>query len=277
MKQLYGVIGNPIGHSLSPHMHNDAFAALGIDAHYHAFAIEEEKLEDAVKGFKAIGLSGFNVTTPHKVNIMKYLDEIDELARQIGAVNTVVNREGKLIGYNTDGIGYVRSLQSISNEPLNQKRILIIGAGGASRAIFFTLASMGVASVDIANRTLEKAAELIGSCSYSIQAKALTMQQAQERHHEYDIIIQTTTLGMYPHVQDTPLQPQQLKEGAIVSDIIYNPRQTALLQAAQQHGAVIQNGIDMFVYQGAMAFEMWTNRWPDVERMKKIVITKLGG
>ncbi|MFD3447660.1 shikimate dehydrogenase [Microbacteriaceae bacterium 4G12] len=277
MKQLYGVIGNPIGHSLSPLMHNDAFAFLGIDAHYHAFLIESERLADAVKGFQAIEISGFNVTTPHKVAIMQYLDEIDPLAKQIGAVNTVVNQEGKLIGYNTDGIGYVRSLQAISKESLSEQRILILGAGGACRAIFFSLAAMGVSSIDIANRTIDRAKQLIHACSYPVHSQALSFTESERLQHEYDIIINTTTVGMYPNVEEAPVVISQLKPGAIVSDIIYNPFQTKLLQDAKKCGAIIQNGIDMFVYQGALAFELWTKQWPNVERMKKIVTTKLGG
>ncbi|MFX3624469.1 MAG: shikimate dehydrogenase [Ectobacillus sp.] len=277
MKQLYGVIGNPIGHSLSPLMHNDAFSALGIDAHYHAFRLEEEKLGDAVKGFKAIGISGFNVTTPHKVAIMAHLDEIDELAQQIGAVNTVVNQNGKFIGYNTDGIGYVRSLQAISKEPLEGKRVLLLGAGGACRAIFFSLASSGVRHIDIANRTVARAQELIQACPRSLGSQALTAEEATALQHTYDIIINTTTVGMYPNIDETPLAIRSLKEGAIVSDIIYNPLETKIMREAKQAGAFVQNGVDMFVYQGAMAFELWTKQWPDVERMKQLVITKLGG
>ncbi|HEK9101441.1 shikimate dehydrogenase [Bacillus pfraonensis] len=277
MKQLYGVIGNPIGHSLSPLMHNDAFKNLNIDAHYHAFLVEEDTLGEAVTGLKALGVSGFNVTTPHKVSIMKYLDEIDPLAKQIGAVNTVVHRDGKLIGYNTDGIGYVRSLQSISKEPLYQKRILLLGAGGACRAIYFSLADAGVKEIDIANRTVEKATQLIAGCQEKITSHALSLEQATEEQGNYDIIIHTTTIGMHPHVQHTPLQIRTLKQGTIVSDIIYNPFETKLLQDAKAKGAIVQNGIDMFVYQGALAFEMWTGCMPNIERMKQLVMRKLGG
>jgi shikimate dehydrogenase len=277
MKQLFGVIGNPIGHSMSPLMHNDAFAFLGMDAYYHAFQIKENDLGDAVKGFKAIGVSGFNVTTPHKVAIMQHLDEVDELAKDIGAVNTVVNRDGKLVGYNTDGIGYVRSLQSISKEPLQEKNILLLGAGGASRAIFFTLASIGVKHVDIANRTKERAYELIQSCKYEVNAKALTIRDAETVQDMYDVIINTTTVGMHPHTEEAPFVVGNLKTGAIVSDIIYNPLETRLLREAKRQGGIIQNGVDMFVYQGALAFELWTGVMPNVERMKSIVLTKLGG
>ncbi|PEW96525.1 shikimate dehydrogenase [Bacillus cereus] len=277
MKQLYGVIGNPIGHSLSPVMHNDAFEHLNMDAHYHAFLVEEAALGEAVKGLKALAISGFNVTTPHKVAIMEYLDEVAPLAKQIGAVNTVVHRDGKLIGYNTDGIGFVRALQSISKEPLQEKRILLLGAGGASRAIYFSLADVGVKAIDIANRTRDKAENLVAGCLANVNSHALSLEQAAKAQGEYDIIIQTTTIGMHPHVEHTPLEIRSLKKGAIVSDIIYNPFETKILGDAKEQGAIIQNGIDMFVYQGALAFEMWTECVPNIDRMKQLVMRELGG
>ncbi|MEI4800217.1 shikimate dehydrogenase [Bacillus sp. NPDC077411] len=277
MKQLYGVIGNPIGHSLSPLMHNDALSHLGIDAHYHAFLVQESELGEAVQGLKALGVVGFNVTTPHKVSIMQHLDEIDPLAEQIGAVNTVLHKDGKLIGYNTDGIGYVRSLQSISKEPLTNKRILLLGAGGACRAIYYSLADADVKEIDIANRTVEKAERLITDCRSEVVSSALSLEEATDKQALYDIIIHTTTVGMHPRVEDTPLRIRDLKKGSIVSDIIYNPFETKLLQDAKAHGAIVQNGIDMFVFQGALAFEIWTGRLPNIERMKQIVMKKLGG
>lgn len=275
--KLYGVIGNPIGHSLSPDMHNDAFSSMQIDAHYHAFRIEEDKLLDAVKGFRAMEISGFNVTIPHKVAIMEHLDSVDELAKQIGAVNTVINQNGKLIGYNTDGAGYVRALESIVSGSLMNKRVLLLGAGGACRAIFFTLASKGITKIDIANRTVSRAEDLIKSCKYHTFSHAVTMEEAFQQEHTYDIIVNTTSVGMYPNVDETPLSIRHLREGAIVSDIIYNPRETMFLTEAKRAGAIVQNGIDMFVYQGALAFQLWTGTWPNVERMKKLVIAKLGG
>ncbi|WP_416827320.1 shikimate dehydrogenase [Ectobacillus polymachus] len=275
--KLYGVIGNPIGHSLSPLIHNDAFSSLQIDAHYHAFRIEEDKLADAVKGFRATEIAGFNVTIPHKVAIMQYLDSVDDLAKQIGAVNTVVNKDGQLIGYNTDGTGYVRALESIAGDSLSQKRVLLIGAGGACRAIYFTLASKGITQIDIANRTISRAQDLIDSCHYQTSSYAVSLEEALQNEQSYDIIVNTTSVGMYPHVEDSPFSIQELKQGAIVTDIIYNPFQTTFLTEAKRAGAIVQNGVDMFVYQGALAFQLWTGKWPNVERMKQLVITKLGG
>ena len=143
---------------------------------------------------------------------MDYLDEIDPLAKQIGAVNTVVHKDGKLIGYNTDGIGFVKALQSISSEPLQEKRILLLGAGGASRAIYFSLADVGVKEIDVANRTVDKAKELITACTATVHSVALSLEEATEEQENYDIIIQTTTIGMHPRVEHTPLQISSLKK-----------------------------------------------------------------
>jgi shikimate dehydrogenase len=154
---------------------------------------------------------------------------------------------------------------------------LLLGAGGACRAIYFSLASIGVTHIDIANRTASRAEELIAACPHSVHSRALTSKEVINMQSEYDIIINTTTVGMYPNVKETPLVIQDLKKDAIVSDIIYNPLQTTLLKNAEYAGALTQNGIDMFVYQGAMAFELWTKKWPDIERMKQLVIQKLGG
>ncbi|NMD70627.1 shikimate dehydrogenase [Bacillus sp. DNRA2] len=276
MKKLFGVIGDPIAHSMSPLMHNDLFQLYQLDAHYFPFHVKKEKLAEAINGLKVLGVSGFNVTVPHKVEIMSLLDEIDPLAKAIGAVNTVVNVEGKLIGYNTDGNGYVRALTHYVSD-LEDKRVLMIGAGGAARALFFSLAKAGVRRMDLANRTVEKAQALINECPYEIEASALEMNEAELSLEEYDIIIQTTSIGMSPKVNEVPLSPERLKAGAFVSDIIYNPLETRILTEAKQRGAQIQNGLDMFVYQGALAFELWTGIFPNTERMKQIVEMQLGG
>jgi shikimate dehydrogenase len=276
MKKIYGVIGYPIGHSMSPVMHNDAFSYHDIDGYYTAFQVHPDDLEDAIKGMKALQIGGFNVTTPHKVQVMEYLDEIDDMAKAIGAVNTVVHQDGKLIGYNTDGLGYVRALQEVGGE-LKDKKIVIIGAGGACRAIFFTLVSMGVQHVDIANRTIQRASELIADSLGTLQSQALTLIEAERQIEKYDIIINTTTVGMYPNTDELPISLEKIKRDSIVSDIIYNPLETRLLKVASEKGAVTQNGVGMFAYQGALAFEKWTGIMPNIERMKKIVEEQLGG
>jgi shikimate dehydrogenase len=278
MKKLYGVIGYPVGHSMSPTMHNDAFERLSMDAYYHAFEIMPEKFAAAVEGLKAIDIAGFNVTVPYKVKIMDHLDEVDPLARAIGAVNTVVNEKGRYIGYNTDGEGYVTSLLQVLNEiDLKERRVLIIGAGGAARAIYFTLATYKHApkQIDLCNRTVEKAKELIADNPASAASMALSIEEAEVSLPQYDIIVNTTSVGMHPHIEDTPLILQHVKKGALVSDIIYNPLETKLLKDAKNKGALIQNGIGMFVMQGALAFEKWTGKRPDIKAMESIVLNKL--
>ncbi|OMP67612.1 shikimate dehydrogenase [Domibacillus epiphyticus] len=277
MKKLYGVIGDPIAHSMSPAMHNDAFAALGLDAHYQPFHITREDLPVAIAGMKVIGVAGFNVTVPHKTAILPLLDEIDPLAAAIGAVNTVVNEKGKFIGYNTDGEGFIRGLHEEYGKPVLDKHILIIGAGGAARAIYYTLSQQGAVHVDIANRTLDNAQQLKARCPYPVNTAILTMEEAEAKLAEYDIIIQTTSIGMSPKVEDLPLRLSTIRTDAFLSDIIYNPFETAIMKEAKQRGARVQNGLRMFVYQGALAFEKWTGKLADPDRMEKIVIDKLGG
>lgn len=276
MKKLYGVIGDPIAQSMSPIMHNDLFRHYGFDAHYHAFAIKEKDLENAVKGFKAIGLAGFNVTIPHKRGIMPFLDRIDSLAEAIGAVNTVVNVDGELVGYNTDGSGFVQGLKS-ELASITNKKVLIIGAGGAARAIYFSLAREGIAKIDLTNRTLEKTEQLAKECPYDVTSSILSLKDAEVNLGSYDIIVQTTSIGMAPHIEYEPLSVHNVKENSFVSDIIYNPLETKFLMAAKEKKAITQNGIAMFVHQGALAFEKWTGIEPDITRMESIVRKQLGG
>jgi shikimate dehydrogenase len=276
MKKLFAVIGDPIEHSMSPQMHNDLFQYYSIDAHYQPFLVKGDKLKDAMNGFRAIGISGFNVTIPHKTDIIPFLDEVDPLAEQIGAVNTVINQDGRFIGYNTDALGYLTGLKAITKN-LNSENILIVGAGGAARAIFYALASEGVQSLDICNRTLENARKLIEACPYKTSSNALSIVEAEENLQHYGVIIQTTSIGMSPHVQYSPLSTKNLKQGCIVSDIIYNPLETLFLKEAKEKQAFIQNGVDMFVLQGALAFEYWTGISPDINRMKRNVVKQLGG
>jgi shikimate dehydrogenase len=275
MEKLYALFGCPVHHSLSPLMHNDAFQRLNIAAHYHAFHVEPEHLKDAVAGVRALGIAGLNVTIPHKTAIMALLDDIDAEARRIGAVNTIVNENGRLIGYNTDGPGYVRALEEETNVEIKDKRILLIGAGGAARGIYFSLIDRGAKQIDICNRTVLKAKQLIKECDAAVSSAAFSLSEAEERLGEYDIVINTTSVGMYPNTKEMPLSLANLKEGTIVSDIIYNPLETKWLKEARERNAIVQNGVGMFIYQGALAFEKWTGIFPDVERMKKIVMEHL--
>lgn len=277
MKKIYGVMGDPIGHSMSPDIHNDAFNTHRINACYHHFHVRPSDLSNAVKGMKAIGITGFNVTVPHKEAIIPLLDEVEDVALAIGAVNTVVNEKGKFIGYNTDGKGFLQAVTDEYQASLTEKKILIIGAGGAARGIYFTLVKEGIHTVDIANRTAEKAEKLVADCPYPKHSRALSISEAELGLGEYDVIIQTTSAGMSPNIDVTPIDTANLKKGAFASDIIYNPLRTEFLRQAEQHGADIQNGLGMFAYQAALAFEIWTGVFPDAERMNQIVLNKLGG
>lgn len=276
MKKLLAVLGDPIEHSLSPIMHNDLLAHYMIDAHYHPFKVKKEDLPMAVKGLKAIGASGFNVTIPHKTAIMPLLDRIDELALKIGAVNTVVNEDGQFVGYNTDGPGFIRGLEQVIDSVENRK-VLIIGAGGAARAIYFSLAQKGLKNIDIANRTVSKAQELIRECPYLVSSKAISLEEFKGHLMSYNLIIQTTQIGMYPRTNEQPLSLESLNKDAFVCDIIYNPFESQFLREARLNGCGTQNGIEMFVFQGALAFEKWTGKFPDTHRMKNIVMEQLGG
>ncbi|MGX1900976.1 shikimate dehydrogenase [Thermolongibacillus altinsuensis] len=277
MKKLFALIGCPVHHSLSPLMHNDALQSLGIDAYYHAFHVEREQLKEAIFGLKALQVAGFNVTIPHKTAIIPFLDDVDETAREMGAVNTVVNENGRLIGYNTDGEGFVRALCEQMKISLSGKRILLVGAGGAARGIYFALTRKGVSQIDICNRTVEKAVQVIAEAKSDVSSTAYSLQEAEERLENYDIIINTTSVGMTPNIEEMPISLHNLQKGTIVSDIIYNPLETKWLQEAKARGALVQNGVGMFVYQGALAFEKWTGIFPDVKRMEQIVLKQLGG
>jgi shikimate dehydrogenase len=276
VKKLFAVLGDPIDHTMSPMMHNDLFSFYEIDAYYLPFQVKSENLEDAVKGLKAMGAAGFNVTVPHKSTIIPFLDEVDILAMNIGAVNTVVNEDGRLKGYNTDGLGFLTGLQTYIPSISGQK-VLIIGAGGAARAIYFTIVREHPKKVDIANRTAATALKLVEDCPFPTTSKVISLEDASRNIGDYDVIIQTTVIGMSPKISEQPIPLTNLNRQTIVCDIIYNPLETQFLQEAKRKDANVQNGLDMFVYQGALAFERWTGIFPDVMRMRKNVLKQLGG
>lgn len=263
---------------MSPHMHNVAFSQLGLEHHYQSFDIEPNQLADGIKALRTLNVSGFNVTIPHKVNVIQYLDEIDEESRLIGAVNTVVNIDGRLIGYNTDGRGYLSSLEQVIIKPLQLSNVLVVGAGGAARAIVISMVLLGVQEIHIANRTLENALNIKKNCEqFSTIVKVSSIEDVSNNLSKYDIVINTTSIGMSPHVENAPFLINEIKQGAVFSDLIYNPLKTKWLKEAEQKGAIIHNGLGMFVHQGALAFEMWTGLKPSLEKMTEVVIKQLGG
>lgn len=268
---MYGVIGDPIRHSRSPLMLNRAFQEKQINAAYAAFHVLPEQLERAFQGMKAMQFGGLNVTIPHKVAMMSYVDEIDESARAIGAVNTIVNHNGLWKGYNTDGIGYVRSLKEESGIVLKDKHIVVIGAGGAARGIVYALAQEQPAIIYVVNRTEARAVQLAESLGEYALMRALGLDAMHRIEHEIDLVINTTDIGMHPHIDAVPIDLAFLKPHMTVSDIIYNPRQTKLLKEAKRLGCQIHGGLGMFIYQGAYAFEYWTGEAAPVAAMREIV------
>lgn len=273
---MFGVFGDPIGQSKSPLMLNRAFQATGMNASYAAFHIRPGTLKDAINGIRALQFRGVNVTIPYKVEVMEYLDEIDKGARAIGAVNTVVNEGGRLKGYNTDGIGYARSLKEETGINLAGKRVLMLGAGGAARAIAYAMAQEGAGRIVIANRTEEKALELAAAMSGYAETKGIGLGDIPAWIKETDVVINTTSAGMHPVTDEVPMDPALLHSGLLVSDLIYNPRITRILREAEAAGARIHGGLGMFIYQGAYAFEYWTGRPAPVEAMRDAVERALG-
>lgn len=272
---MYGVFGDPIRHSRSPVMLNRAFREKGINAAYAAFHVKPQELGAAVAGLRALGFRGANITIPHKVEVMQYLDAIDEGARVAGAVNTIVNDDGKLTGYNTDGIGYVRSLKEETGIALSGAKVLMIGAGGAARGVAYALAQEGAQRIYIANRTVERAVELASTIGAFTEAAGLKTEDAGDVMSEVALVVNTTSVGMSPKVEETPLPAELLHEGLLVSDLIYNPRVTRLMQDAEQAGARTHGGMGMFIHQGACAFELWTGQPAPVEAMREVVLQSL--
>lgn len=273
--KLVGLFGHPVGHSQSPIMHNAAFREKQLNYVYAAFDISSENLEEAVAGIRGLGLRGVNVTIPHKVTIMPLLDEIDPLANSIGAVNTVVNENGRLIGYNTDGSGYVRSLVEETGIDLTNQIVTMLGAGGAARAVAFTLAERGVKEIRIINRSREKAQRLAESLATRVHVEAMDTAEAQQAIADATLLINTTSIGMYPNIDEMPVNAEYLHKGLVVSDLIYNPLETKLLEKARELGTKTHSGIGMFVNQGALAFELWTGEAAPTELMAETVLKQL--
>ncbi|NJP36520.1 shikimate dehydrogenase [Alkalicoccus luteus] len=272
--KIFGVIGDPISHTLSPVMHDAAYKETGLEASYLPFHTPPERLKDAVQGVRGLGIAGLNVTIPHKEAVIPFLDGLDPTAERIGAVNTIVREGEQLIGSNTDGEGYVRSLVPHLRRELESCRFLIIGAGGAARAAAITLYDRG-AAITIANRTLDRAASLAEACGP--QVKACSMQEAQAQLTSFDVIVNSTSIGMTPDHASMALPLDKLSRNTVVSDMIYTPLETAFLKAAAKQGAAVVNGTGMFVEQGALAFERWTGIEAPREAMLRAVLSKLKG
>lgn len=275
MKKWYAVIGDPIGQSMSPMMHDQWFEENELDKTYIPIHVSEDELEATVTSLRKLGCSGWNVTVPHKSAIIPFLDELDPAAKLMNAVNTVkVDENGSLKGFNTDGEGFVRSIEEAYGDSCKSEKVLIIGAGGAARGIAYALYALGYGPIVFTNRTIEKATVLADGLE---GASVLSLQEAESSLSQFGLIVQTTSVGMNFAQSGLPLDPKNVRENAVVADIIYNPLETAFLTQASENGARILNGVGMFVHQGALAFNKWTNCQPDTEKMIQNITTKLGG
>lgn len=266
---IVGLMGHPVEHSFSPPMHNEAFDALNMDYAYVAFDVNPNDLKSAIEGAESLNIKGFNVTIPHKVDVMQYLDELDEVARLIGAVNTIDFKNLK--GYNTDGIGAVKAIEEVTS--IKNKNVVVAGAGGASRAISFYIAKYGAESLTILNRNEVKVESLasdvsdsglIGEvASDSINAIGNYMESA-------DVLIDATPLGMHPNINDEPIvKADMMDEDLVVFDAVYNPNETVLIKEAIKANAKPVYGIKMLLYQGAESFKIWTGKTAPVDVMEK--------
>lgn len=261
---VYAVIGDPVAHSLSPAMHNRALAACGLPGVYVGFQVTD--LAAAVAGIRALGIRGVSVTLPHKIAVMGLLDEIDETARAIGAVNTIVNQSGVLKGTNTDGLGALKALETVT--AVNGRRVAVLGAGGAARAVAWSLSRAG-AKVALFNRTIARAAALARQLGLEWVPLANLAQWGAE------ILVNTTPVGMAPDTEALPVDPGVLDPATVVMDIIYNPLETALLAAARLRGCTTVDGAHMLVFQGAAQFQRWTGVAAPVAVMRRAVIEAL--
>jgi len=270
------LIGNPVEHSLSPIIQNAAFRKLDLDYVYVVFNVKSGDLREAVYGVKALGICGLNVTMPHKTAIIPYLDELDETARKTGSVNTVFNNNGRLVGYTTDGVGALNALKHAGVDP-SGKRIVILGAGGASRSISFTLAEHASELV-ILNRTFSKAKALKDAIRKAlgdrakVRASPLTDEKLSVELADADILINATSVGMKPNENETPVKQIYLREDLVVFDLIYEPLETRLLREAKSIGAKVVDGLSMLVHQGAASFEIWTGIKAPVDVMMKAAL-----
>lgn len=268
------VIGNPVEHSLSPAIHNAAFEALALDYVYVAFRVED--IAAAIAGMRAFGnFRGLSVTIPHKVSIMDHLDEIDEVARNIGSVNTVLKEDGVLKGSSSDGPGALKALKDSEADPAG-KRVLVLGSGGAARAITFTLATMDdppkVSILGVIPDELDQLVrDLKGKTPAVVSGRAMDDDSLREGVGEADIIIHSTPVGMHPKTDETLVPKELLRREQVVFDIVYTPRETRLLKEAQAVGCKTIPGLEMFVNQAVIQFELWTGKSAPLDVMRKVV------
>lgn len=272
------VIGHPIEHSMSPTMWNPALQELELDYVYVAFDVHPDSLEKAINGIRSLGITGVNVTIPHKKAVIKYIDVVDPIALKIGAINTIKNEEGILKARNTDAGGAKKSLLDMGFD-ISGKDILILGSGGVSRALAYILAEEAnkiVLTDLIEERATSVASEIRDNMKVDIEGKLNNKDNIEEYIKKTDILINATPIGMYPKVDETPISKDLLHDDLFVFDVVYNPLETRLMKEAAETGCVTLGGLDMLVNQGILAFEWWLNKKPNKDLMKNKIIEYLG-
>lgn len=262
--RLYAVLGDPVAQSLSPLMHNRAFQETGFNGVYVALRVTDPKA--AVSAVRTLGIAGCSITIPHKEAVFPYLDEVTPLARKVGAVNTIINRDGYLVGDNTDGPGALQAL--LAKTSIANRKVALIGAGGAAKGIGHALCDAG-AVVTVVNRTVDKGERLAKVLS------ATFVPLAEMEKASFDLLINTTSVGMHPSIDDSPIRFDILNQKQTIMDIIYNPLETKFIASARQKGCLVIDGVEMFVRQGAMQFELWTGCKAPVEEMDAVVRREL--
>lgn len=277
--KVVGVIGDPVKHSCSPPMHNAAFREMGMDYIYVPFWVQPEHLAAAVHGFKALNVSGINITLPHKKEVLPLMDSVSQEAAIIGAVNTMVFRDGMVEGHNTDARGLIASLREEGVEDIEGMNIVILGAGGGAQAIVVGLALEKAGRIIIANRTLEKGVKLAESVSektgVQVEGVSLDDKRLSEYISESALLISTITAGMDPNIP-LVIDPDWLHQDLAVCDIVYIPPETNLLRAANKRGLKTIGGMGMLVHQGAISFQLWTGKQPPVDTMRQALAEALG-
>lgn len=277
--QLAGLYAKPARHSISPLMHTTAFRETGIDAVYLSFDVEPEDLGNSMAAVKTLGMMGVNLSMPHKMAVIEFLDELSPAAELIGAVNTVVNDKGRLIGHNTDGVGFMQALKDIAVEPVGQE-MTVIGAGGAATAIISQAALDGVKQINVFNRKDEfyekiaaKLADIAAKTGCQINLQDLANESALTTAlQESMLLVNATGVGMKPNDDLMPIPSAELlTENLAVFDAIYNPRHTRLLQEAAAKGLKTSNGLGMLIHQGAEAFRLWTGQEMPVAVIRPLV------
>ncbi len=271
--ELVGAFGDPIAENPTGVMQEAAFAAAGLNWRYLMLDVKAEALADAIAGAKAFGMRGFNLTIPHKVAVIDYLDEVSPSVEVIGAVNTVTNNGGRLIGDNTDGKGFMRGLQNAAFDPKG-KRVVMLGAGGAARAAAAELLLAGVASLLVVNRTLERGATMVDDLKTT--ARGPIRFEAWEGTFpvpaDTDLLVNATSIGLHPNIEEQPdVDLSAAQPAMLVCDVVINPPETRFLRTAKEQGFVVLDGLTMLVYQGVIAFQLWTGQDPDAAVMREAI------